>query len=341
MNLKVLMVLTLLVVGIVSSTHYAVSTFDVDAIQNLALLLSVGIGILFSLLVKSQLKLKETNADIANFLNDLHASYQSSYDSLNQNVKETEECFLNLELISASTVELSATSESVTNEATMANNATEMVLQHLHNGRRLMEYDNQIAMQVFKSIEDSAEIFSKLFECSTNINLVVDTINQVSSQTALLALNASIEAARAGEHGKGFSVVASEVRKLSMQTQNSTLVIKDAVEKLNAFSTKAQDHINQNQSVIKKSFLLSKQLSEAFKSINASTNTLASINTIVQETSNSQTVVASDLSSKIEEVYSQLEKSVNNAKMVQEKHAYINASIINMKQFSQQRAQDV
>ncbi|OCS93670.1 methyl-accepting chemotaxis protein [Caryophanon latum] len=64
---------------------------------------------------------------------------------------------------------------------------------------------------------------------SAKTNDVTKLIRGISRQTNLLGLNASIEAARAGEHGAGFNIVAQEVRKLSMQTDESTEEIERAL----------------------------------------------------------------------------------------------------------------
>lgn len=66
---------------------------------------------------------------------------------------------------------------------------------------------------------------SNTLECIKNVIDKVRVINEITSRTDLLAINASVEAARAGENGKGFSVVAAEIRKLAERCQQASLEI--------------------------------------------------------------------------------------------------------------------
>lgn len=81
-----------------------------------------------------------------------------------------------------------------------------------------------------ESFNGTTEYMVKLSATSGEIVRILETVNHISKQTHLLALNASIESARAGEAGKGFAVVADEIRKLALESENSVKDIKHLVD---------------------------------------------------------------------------------------------------------------
>ncbi|TLS52725.1 methyl-accepting chemotaxis protein [Paenibacillus antri] len=77
----------------------------------------------------------------------------------------------------------------------------------------------------------AAEI-RKMETCSAEIQQFIGVISGIAQQTNLLSLNASIEAARAGEHGLGFAVVATEVKKLSAQSEAAAMQVSELVNEI-------------------------------------------------------------------------------------------------------------
>ena len=91
---------------------------------------------------------------------------------------------------------------------------------------------NTLVSQVDDSVNNGVEVSKRLKELDNHIkdmNSIIVLISDITSQTGLLALNASIEAARAGDAGRGFSVVATEISHMAGQTSEATEHITEII----------------------------------------------------------------------------------------------------------------
>ncbi|NJM32561.1 MAG: PAS domain-containing protein [Limnobacter sp.] len=123
------------------------------------------------------------------------------------------------------------------------------------NATNMAKEASQAAHSGFEALKRSMQSISNIQGGSEKIAEIVKLICDIANQTNLLAFNAAIEAARAGQHGQGFSVVATEVRKLaedsSRAAQEISVLIGQSVKDIQEGATVSQDAARHFEGIMK------------------------------------------------------------------------------------------
>lgn len=202
---------------------------------------------------------KET-ANIALAMNEIEQGVMQEAKDAEQCLEQMDNLSKKIEIMSTNTAKI----EKITDETKKSIIEGTITTSELNEQTKST---NEITGVIVTEIENLAEK-------SKSIDVIVNVITNIISQTNLLSLNASIEAARAGEAGKGFSVVASEMRNLSEQTQMSINDIKSIIKTLQENMIMVASTAKQAEEVMQLQSLAVQNTTKSYSHINESVDDL-------------------------------------------------------------------
>ena len=233
---------------------------------------------------------------------------------------------------------VNSTNEEIDKFKYNVDNMSDVVQNAVEKGRKTSDVAADGGVKLKKAIEQiqrieaatarSTKVVDSLGEQSMEIGKIVKTISEIAEQTNLLALNAAIEAARAGEAGRGFAVVADEVRKLAISSQEAAMDISNIITEIQSNTKLAVQEIESGNKEVVAGTKSIESTEEAFGSIISMVQDvsaqLENIAKAVSDMANSGNVIAKNISTVRESSKKNAEEAENVSAASEEQSAAVN-----------------
>jgi len=265
--------------------------------------------------------LKKIMNHVSIVADELDESSQIVSESIVENEKGADGVAEAIEHMTGQMAAQSAESESTMSQVREMNNVSERIrggidqindnavisMEQASDGTELIEAYSAQLVQVNEVMAQAADLTGNLTNSTKEMNEILKSITDISSQTRMLSLNASIEAARAGEAGRGFAVVATEIGNLANDTQIATAKITEIIKTVQNDVTNMTDSMNTGLEQLQKSNSMAEQTKGSFRQI-ADTTSLVSAS-IEEITSEMQ--ILTELVEKVVTSMEEMDKSID------------------------------
>lgn len=186
--------------------------------------------------------------------------------------------------------EVRQTAQLASQKARNVADVAQKAVQISENGRKSAHDAEGGMVRIRRQMEVIAASMVRLSEQSQAVGQIIATVEDIATQSNLLAVNAAIEAAKAGEHGRGFGVVAQEVKSLAEQSRQATKQVRGILNDIQKATAGAVMATEEGGKAVDAGALQTEMAGSSIQALSASVNEAAQAATQIAASSQQQLV---------------------------------------------------
>jgi methyl-accepting chemotaxis protein len=213
--------------------------------------------------------------------------------------------------------EVRQTAQLASQKAKLVSDSAQRAAQSSQSGRKSTDDVGAGMDRIRQQMEAIAASMGRLSEQSQTIGQIIATVEDLATQSNLLAVNAAIEAAKAGEQGKGFAVVAQEVKSLAEQSRQATTQVRTILGDIQKATTTAVMATEQGSKAVEAGTRQSEVAGGAIQALAGSVNEAAQAAVQIAASSQQQLVGVDQVAGAMESIKQASAQNVAGAKQLE------------------------